>query len=451
MVMNTLAFPDTTVLDIYFRYLEQAIRKRLESYFNKENETAGLGGLPVPEMNGLQHPLPEFIKAYELNGHELILLLTALAPHVYPDFFDRIIREQIPEAGDFPEFGGVRGKQFRGFLPTAETALFILAGDELNQRFEARQLFGSAHFFSKGRVLWVEEPPAGEPAMSGKLVIDQDYVDLFTVGKVSLPQRTINFPAEHLATEMEWKDLVLPPQTWSQIREIEVWIKHHRILMEDWGMHRKLKPGYRAMFYGPPGTGKTLTANLLGKYTQREVFKIDLSMAVSKYIGETEKNLASLFDRAQNKDWILFFDEADSIFGKRTNVRDAHDKYANQEVSYLLQRIESYPGLAILASNFRSNIDEAFTRRFQAIIHFPMPKPGERLALWQKAFPPNVQLEEEASLAQISRQYELSGSNIMNIVQYCCLAALDKGTNVITMENLLNGVKREFLKEGKTI
>ena len=132
-------------------------------------------------------------------------------------------------------------------------------------------------------------------------------------------------------------------------------------------------------------------------------------------------------------------------------MRDAHDKYANQEVSYLLQRIESYPGLAILASNFRSNIDEAFTRRFQAIIHFPMPKPGERLALWQKAFPPNVQLEEEASLAQISRQYELSGSNIMNIVQYCCLAALDKGTNVITMENLLNGVKREFLKEGKTI
>lgn len=444
-------YPDTATLNTYFQYLELAIQLRLEKYFQKESETVQWANLPLPEMNGQQHPLPKFIKTHQLTDEELILLLIALAPHVYPDFFDRIIREKIPEAGDFPEFGGVRGKQFRGFLPTAETALFILAGNDLKKRFEVKHLFNGAHFFAKARVLWLEEAPAGEPVMSGKLVIDQDYVDLFTIGKVSLPQRTMSFPAEHLSTEMEWEDLVLPAQTWAQIREIEVWIKHHSTLMQDWGMHRKLKPGYRALFYGPPGTGKTLTANLLGKYTQREVFKIDLSMVVSKYIGETEKNLASLFDRAQNKDWILFFDEADSVFGKRTNVRDAHDKYANQEVSYLLQRIENYQGLAILASNFKSNIDEAFTRRFQAIIHFPIPKPEERLVLWQKAFPAKVQLEEKIDLFQISKQFELSGSNIMNIVQYCCLVALDKGTGQISLENLLSGIKREFLKEGKTI
>ena len=131
-------------------------------------------------------------------------------------------------------------------------------------------------------------------------------------------------------------------------------------------MRKRVKPGYRALFHGPPGTGKTLTATLLGKHTGRPVFRIDLSRVVSKYIGETEKNLSRLFDKAEHKDWILFFDEADALFGKRTEIRDAHDKYANQEVAYLLQRIESYAGLVILATNQRGNIDEAFLRRFQA-------------------------------------------------------------------------------------
>src|SRR6185436_18277436 len=134
-------------------------------------------------------------------------------------------------------------------------------------------------------------------------------------------------------------DLVLHPNTFKHIREIENWLLYNDTLWQ-WGIGKKLKPGYRALFHGPPGTGKTLTATLLGKYTGRPVFRIDLSRVVSKYIGETEKNLASLFDKAEHKDWILFFDEADALFGKRTEIRDAHDKYANQEVSYLLQRIE---------------------------------------------------------------------------------------------------------------
>src|SRR5690606_1665724 len=152
--------------------------------------------------------------------------------------------------------------------------------------------------------------------------------------------------------------------------------------MKDWGMEKRLNPGFRVLFHGPPGTGKTLTASLLGKYTGKEVYKIDLSMVVSKFIGETEKNLANLFDKAENKDWILFFDEADALFGKRTNVRDAHDKYANQEVSFLLQRTETYAGLVILATNFKNNIDDAFARRFQSHIYFPSPAFGERLKIW---------------------------------------------------------------------
>jgi SpoVK/Ycf46/Vps4 family AAA+-type ATPase len=204
------------------------------------------------------------------------------------------------------------------------------------------------------------------------------------------------------------------------------------------------------MFYGAPGTGKTLTASLLGKYTERDVYRIDLSMVVSKYIGETEKNLSSLFNKAKNKDWILFFDEADAIFGKRTNVRDAHDKYANQEVSYLLQRIEAHPGLVILASNLKDNIDEAFTRRFNCIIEFEVPSYDERLLLWQNSLPPNIALADNVSLDTLSEAYELTGANIINVIQFACLKQLENGGNVIELQYIIEGVKKEFAKEGKT-
>ncbi len=138
-------------------------------------------------------------------------------------------------------------------------------------------------------------------------------------------------------------------------------------------LSKKLKPGYKILFYGPPGTGKTMTAALIGRECNMPVCKIDLSMAVSKYVGETEKNLELIFAHVKDKDWILFFDEADALFRKRTEVKDVHDRYANQEIAFLLQRLEDYPGLAILAGNFKSNIDQAFIRRFQSVIHFPLP------------------------------------------------------------------------------
>ena len=193
-------------------------------------------------------------------------------------------------------------------------------------------------------------------------------------------------------------------------------------------MKKRIKPGYRALFYGPPGTGKTLTATLLGKHTGKDVFRIDLSRVVSKYIGETEKNLSRLFDKAENKDWILFFDEADALFGKRTDIRDAHDKYANQEVAYLLQRIESYDGLVILASNQRANIDDAFVRRLQAIIHFPMPRPEERYEIWRKTFPPQISIADDVDWRHIAARHELTGAGILNVTHFCAIDVLAKQT-----------------------
>lgn len=174
-------------------------------------------------------------------------------------------------------------------------------------------------------------------------------------------------------------------------------------------------------------------------------------MVVSKYIGETEKNLSRLFDKAHNKNWILFFDEADALFGKRTDVKDAHDRYANQEVSYLLQKVENYPGLVILSSNFKDNIDDAFTRRFNSIIHFPKPNARERLLLWQKAFPEKVKLSKDIQLESLAEKYELTGANIMNVVQYACLQTLAQKKKTIELELIQKGIRKEFQKEGKII
>ena len=382
---------------------------------------------------------------------EYVLILMALAPHIKPSFFDEVIQKALPEAGDFPQLGGVRGKQFRGFLPTGETALFILAGDDLEKRFEIQELFSEDHFFAKKRMLWLESAPNGEPKMSGKIMLSPEYLDLLTLGKVSKPKFGLNFPAQRIETVLKWEDLVLSTETKRQIKDLENWIQHGDTVLDDFGLKGRVKPGYRVLFYGPPGTGKTLAATLLGKYTGKDVYKIDLSMVVSKFIGETEKNLASLFAQAENKDWILFFDEADALFGKRTNVRDAHDKYANQEVSYLLQRVEAYNGLVILASNFKNNIDEAFLRRFQSIIYFPLPQAKERLQLWTQTLPAKVKISDDVDIERIAEKYELTGANVVNVVQQICLEHLANGNAEVLEDEFIDAIRKEFGKEGKML
>lgn len=438
-------------IEVSLQYLARALETRLKLHFGQKADYAHLGEIPAPAFEGEETPFTTFIEKHQMSFEEYVVLMLAMAPHIQPHFFDAIISSSIPEGGDFPQIGGVRGQQFRGFLPTGETALFLLAGDHMQRRFEVMQIFAEEHFFSREHILHLELPKEDEPETSGRLRLSQEYVELFTLGAASRPKFGLNFPAKNITTLMDWEDLVLNAQTLKQIRELESWIKYGDIILNDWGMKKRIKPGFRALFYGPPGTGKTLTASLLGKYTQRDVYKVDLSMVVSKFIGETEKNLASLFSRAESKGWILFFDEADSLFGKRTNVRDAHDKYANQEVSYLLQRVEDYDGLVILASNFKGNIDEAFMRRFQSVIHFPLPKPEERQKLWEKAIPDLVAVEPDINMAHIASKYELSGANIMNIVQYACLRALERNGNSFKLEEIMEGISREFAKEGKVV
>ena len=395
--------------------------------------------------------LARFMAGHDPTVEEFTVLMLAIVPQLQPGFFSQLIAEYFPEGGDFPEFGGVKGNNHRGILPTGETAQFILAGDDLEKRLDVQRILGSEHWFAQKRLLWLEPVREGEPIMSGRLIIDPEFVELLTIGSVTKPRFSMDFPAEYLETGMAWDDLVLHPNTLRHIREIEHWITYNDTLLQEWGMGRKLKSGYRALFYGPSGTGKTLTATLLGKYTGKDVFRIDLSRVVSKYIGETEKNLSKLFDKAEHKNWILFFDEADALFGKRTDIRDAHDKYANQEVAYLLQRIEGYNGLVILATNQRGNIDDAFARRFQAIIHFPFPRPEERYQIWSKAFPSQLKIAGDIDWRQVAARFELTGAGIINVMHYCAVEALADQSLCIDFKRLESAILREFIKEGKVV
>jgi SpoVK/Ycf46/Vps4 family AAA+-type ATPase len=182
---------------------------------------------------------------------------------------------------------------------------------------------------------------------------------------------------QQLTTGKVWNEKIFHPAMIEPIKKIIGWLQDGKIAKEDLGTIKNTKKSFSAIFYGPGGAGKKTTAAVLGKLTQREVYRVDLSKVVSKYIGETEKNLSKIFESAENKNWILFFDEADALFGKRTTVRDAHDKYANREIDYLLQRIEEYNGLVILSTNKKSNIDDAFIRRIRLVIQFPLLRKEE--------------------------------------------------------------------------
>jgi hypothetical protein len=429
--------------------LEKALTQRLKRSFAGASATsASAEKLRFPVCQG-NDPYSVFVRDRALNPASQLLLLLALVPWIKPHFFDHLIQNALPEAGDYPQLGGIRGKQHRGFLPTGDTALFMLAGDNLAARLHWQsQLWGEHPLVQQG-ILALEEPPDGEPPMSGRLVIDTETAEYLLTGQVRPPRMSFKFPAQRLSTAMDWNDLVLPNQTLNQVKELEQWLRYESVLMDEWAMGKKLRPGCRVLFYGPPGTGKTLTATLLGKATQREVYKVDLSMVVSKYIGETEKNLAALFDKAENKGWILFFDEADSLFGKRTQVRDSHDRYANQEVSFLLQRVETFDGLVILASNLSANVDEAFSRRFEQMIHFPMPRQGERRQLWHKGLPERGSLEPGVNLQQLASRYELSGGMIMNIIRFVCLQAIARDETLLRQADFVEGIRREYAKENR--
>lgn len=397
------------------------------------------------EFNDFEPLLPS------LTPVENFILYLVIIPHILPDFYDDIIKEIFPQGGDFPEFGGTRGINHRGLIPTGETIQYILSGNNIARRMEIARYFSKEHRFYQEGILFLESLKDGEPMMSGRVILSNEWLHYLINGEFPPQEYNTEFPAQCTTTDMLWEDVILHPYTSDLIEDIRRWVAHNHQLLEDSKFSAKIKYGLKVLFYGPPGTGKTLTATLLGKEFGMPVYKIDLSMIVSKYIGETEKNLGKVFDRAKSKNWILFFDEADALFGKRSTVNSSNDRYANQEVSYLLQRIEDFDGLVILASNLKSNIDTAFMRRFQSIVHFPSPNLEERMQLWTKAMPEKLVYQNEVDIRLLASKYELTGAEIINIIRYAYLKSIATKLDTIPLNIIVEGIRKELQKEGKYI
>ncbi|MGZ5441104.1 MAG: ATP-binding protein [Thermoanaerobaculia bacterium] len=256
--------------------------------------------------------------------------------------------------------------------------------------------------------------------------------------------------AQRIESRAEWADLVLPPRQTAMLRDVVASVRHRALVCERWGFGRRdwRVFGTAALFHGASGTGKTLAAEVLAGELQLDLYRIDLSGVVSKYIGETEKNLRRLFDAAEESGAVLLFDEADALFGKRSEVRDSHDRYANIEVSYLLQRMETYRGLAILTTNMREALDPAFLRRLRFVVDFPFPGLDERLEIWRRTFPPELPTEgiDVSKLAHLI----VAGGNIRNIALSAAYLAADERTSV-GMRHLLQAARSEYLKLEKAL
>jgi SpoVK/Ycf46/Vps4 family AAA+-type ATPase len=245
---------------------------------------------------------------------------------------------------------------------------------------------------------------------------------------------------------------VLPQDAEAQLHEIcDRVAQRHRVL-DDWGFDQKLSQGkgVSVLFTGPTGSGKTMAAEVIANDLGLDMYKIDLSGVISKYIGETEKNLERIFSAAERSNAILFFDEADALFGKRSEVHDAHDRYANIETSYLLQRMEQYDGIAILATNLRANLDEAFVRRLAYTVRFPLPGEAERLKIWQQIWPSRELLAADVDLGRLAAQFKLSGGNIRNIAVSAAFFAAAEQSKVTTA-HVVRALSREYEKVGKTV
>lgn len=440
-------------LELDLGWLARIIENRLKHYASTTTGSAGkredTSVITPPKFANPTSPYADFIAHYGLDTIDRLALILALAPRIRPQVLDALTVKTPNFDRRFTEVGGVHSSVEGEFVPTGETLAFLLGGLDLATRFAVQKRFDTRRVLVEQGILR-PVPLLDEPLMNAPLRISDDVFTLITLGEPSRPDFGSRFPARFIDTTLEWDDLVLHPGVRKQLEDIETYLTHGDTLMHTWGMASKLRPGYRALFYGPPGVGKTMTACVLGKATGCDVYKVDLSLVVSKYIGETEKNLGRVFDQAQHKHWILFFDEGDALFGKRGETKDAQDRFANQEISYLLQKIESFDGVAILATNRRDNLDEAFSRRFESMIYFPLPRAEERLRIWTKGFSSHSTLDSAIDLQAIARDYELSGGSIMNIIRFASFRALEQSRTVIMANDLQQGIRHEFAKGNRS-
>lgn len=427
-------------LEQEFDWLKELILSRFDFFFHKNTYK------PIDEIQppliGIDTAYEQFLLDHQLGLEERVLLVVALAKNLKPELFNSFLVQNPSTNMAYPEFGGI--VQGDTFIPTYRSVAFLLNDIPESLPLKIYTFFEQDHFFYREHIL-----DYGSTNFQNRLntpvclTLEIEYYLL--TGRKYKAEFNADFPAQEITTNLKWDDLIVSPKVQQQLEEILKWHSYREVFHKNEYYSKWIKKGYRSLFFGPPGTGKTLAVSLIGKKLNLPVYRVDLSMIVSKYIGETIKNLEKVFARAEYNQWILFFDEADAIFGSRSQQQTANDRHANQEVAYLLQRIETYPELIILATNLQHNLDEAFIRRFQSMVHFKTPDIPQRITLWKAIFHENLGLSD-AYIKLKAEKHALTGGMLINILQAARL--LTHHTFEKLSEEVIDfAIERELKKE----
>lgn len=449
-----LNFPPNGAMPVFqanllkeMEWLEACIKVRMDA--NKiEDDDVLTPFPPALEVEGSNYA--KFVEEHHLLKSERLFLAVAIATYVAPNIFNPL--QNAPFLSQHAKLA--RSSNHTSLLPTGETALFIIAGTNQKQRLLAMDILSIDHLFYQKSVLELQSTPEGEPDLLGILALTASFRELFIHNQQIRPKFNLEFPAELIQSPLEWEDLILAESTQRKLEELKTHLRFYDEMVKKWGMQKHARTGCRALFYGDSGTGKTLVTALLGKTLNKQVFRVDLSLVTSKYVGETSKRLRNLFNIAENKGWILFFDEGDALLGKRKHISmdNSASQFANQDTAFLLQRIDNHNGIVIVATNFRSNIDPAFVRRFEHTIKFSNPNTTLLLKLWQQTLPEKIELDPLIKPEELLRRFTISPAALVNAIYRACLMSYARQDNYLRNDDLLLCLRDiELQYKGRTI
>jgi hypothetical protein len=428
------------------KWLALCIAQRLATNENTDKENT-IGNL-LPVLDACDDEYARLIKKHRFNPEERLLLALALCNHYDPRMLNDLMSTPLLQM----KCRALKTVNGLSVLPTAETFFYLVAGNNSEDYIRLHGYFSTGHPFYRDSILDLGDSVNGASRFDGGLNISITYRDLLLYNQYQPPRFSSEFPAHLLSTKLTWDDLVLMPQTQNLLGEMK-----NRLIYEatirNWETPRgklddHMRPGMRVLLYGASGQGKTLTTALFGKLLKRDVYRIDLSSIISKYVGETSRNLRTLFDTAERKDWIIFIDEGDALLGMRSDLSSNQSSTAhnnNQDVAYILQRIETFHGIVFVATNLASNIDPAFERRFEGRIQYLALSADKQRQVWENVWPNRLKTDN-ANITALLTEYPLSPASIVNVVQRIAILMAHKQEETVANEMIRRCIMDEALK-----
>ncbi|KOY86202.1 hypothetical protein AD998_08630 [bacterium 336/3] len=371
-----------------------------------------------------------------------LLLILSMAKALRPSVLELLHVNNPYTQKNYANFGIIAENSF--VMPSVQTFLYLATGENIADRVFLGNFFNPDNIFLANNI--IELRGQSKDLYQKTIHISDEYFEYFTTGNSYQYQYSEDFPATLYTTEENWDDLILPERTTFYLQDIFAWMRNYNTIVQD-PTFKKFTKGMKFLLHGEPGTGKSISVALFGKDFGKPVYRIDLSQVVSKWVGETSKNIGKIFDIARNKDWILFFDEGDALFGKRTENNSANDRYGNQEIAYLLQRIEDHKGIIFMATNKLPNMDKAFVRRFNVRVPFPIPDANTRYDIWCEAF-------KDLELGNVNFEYfaakvDNTGASIRSFARYCKIWMLEKNMKHLNHDEVAGLLQTHLEHEGK--